>query len=300
MRALATVWPEAEAGVVKAERNEYDARDIVFASVQTAWRDNRLANLRGFDLVVADECFPATVRVGGVPISEIRIGSIVPVYDEDSKRVVMGRVGRVFRRRARILARVVTDRGPIVTTVGHPFLGRDGWRMAGGLTSGDMVLYTMTHAQPDMSILREAGTPETEAKEIVVRGVQKIQALSGGISDQNEVSRMRETIHGQGASGAGMEPQGAGVLLGVGRLGPICTVEHVSSGKYDDIYPTFANEARDLRKELLGTLDPKALFPKKPTEEATELPPTAEGEEVITEQQFEEQRKDLLTRGTIT
>ena len=75
----------------------------------------------------------------------------------------------------------------------------------------------------------------------------------------------------------------------IGRLGPICSVENVSSGKYDDVYPVFGNEARDLRKELLGTLDPKALFPEKHTEEVTELPSTAE-----------EERKELLSKGFIT
>jgi len=54
----------------------------------------------------------------------------------------------------------------------------------------------------------------------------------------------------------------------VGRLGPLSTVENVSSGKYDDAYPAFGIEARDMRKELLGTLDPKALFPPKVEEEA--------------------------------
>ena len=53
------------------------------------------------------------------------------------------------------------------------------------------------------------------------------------------------------------------ILDWVRRLGPISTVEHVSSGKYDDVYPAFGTEARDLRKELMGTLDPKALFPAK-------------------------------------
>src|SRR4030042_758106 len=46
------------------------------------------------------------------------------------------------------------------------------------------------------------------------------------------------------------------ILDWVGRLGPICTIENVSSGKYDDLYPGFGNEARVMRKELLGTLDP--------------------------------------------
>ncbi len=56
------------------------------------------------------------------------------------------------------------------------------------------------------------------------------------------------------------------ILDWVRRLGPISTVEDVSSGKYDDVYPAFGTEARDLRKELLGTLDPKALFPHKAEE----------------------------------
>lgn len=86
----------------------------------------------------------------------------------------------------------------------------------------------------------------------------------------------------------------------VKRLGPLCTVANVSSGKYDDLYPTFANEARDLRKELLGTLDAKALFPEKHVGEVTELPLTEEAEQEITEEEFEKQRKDLLTRGIIT
>ncbi|MDP2728985.1 MAG: hypothetical protein Q8O55_00655, partial [Dehalococcoidales bacterium] len=75
----------------------------------------------------------------------------------------------------------------------------------------------------------------------------------------------------------------------VRRLGPISTVENVSSGEYDDVIPAFGVEARDLRKELLGTLDPKALFPERHEEE-----------QEITEDEFGKQRKDLLTRGIIT
>ncbi|MBU1067190.1 hypothetical protein KKE60_05355 [Patescibacteria group bacterium] len=53
------------------------------------------------------------------------------------------------------------------------------------------------------------------------------------------------------------------ILEWIRRLGPISTIENVSSGKYDDIYPEFSNECRELRKELLGTLDAKVLFPPK-------------------------------------
>lgn len=75
------------------------------------------------------------------------------------------------------------------------------------------------------------------------------------------------------------------LLNWIERLGPLSTVENVSSGLYDDIYPTFGNEARDLRKELMGTLDPKALFPEK----HKESPPTEE-----------EARQELLSEGFTT
>lgn len=63
-RACAAVWPDASRGIVKADRNEY-ARQVVFASVQTAFRDNRLDKLidQKFDLVVLDEAHHGTAPI---------------------------------------------------------------------------------------------------------------------------------------------------------------------------------------------------------------------------------------------
>jgi hypothetical protein len=47
----------------------------------------------------------------------------------------------------------------------------------------------------------------------------------------------------------------------VGRVGPISSDQAARSGAYDDVYPHLSHEARDLRKELMGTLDPHALWP---------------------------------------
>lgn len=59
-RACAMVWPEVTRGIVKAERNEY-MRHIVFASIQTAQREERAARLamQGFQFVVVDEAHHA-------------------------------------------------------------------------------------------------------------------------------------------------------------------------------------------------------------------------------------------------
>ncbi len=59
-RACGLVWPEVTRGIVKAERNEY-MRHIVFASIQTAQREERAARLamQGFQFVVVDEAHHA-------------------------------------------------------------------------------------------------------------------------------------------------------------------------------------------------------------------------------------------------
>lgn len=63
VQSLRYVRPGAKYGVVKAERNEVHARDIVFASIQTIQKDQRLDSLTqagSFDLVVIDEAHHST------------------------------------------------------------------------------------------------------------------------------------------------------------------------------------------------------------------------------------------------
>lgn len=61
-KALHYIWPEAEGGIVKAERDDVGARNIVFASIQTIQNPSRLARLveaGGFAFVVVDEAHHA-------------------------------------------------------------------------------------------------------------------------------------------------------------------------------------------------------------------------------------------------
>ena len=66
-RALATVWPGAQAGVVKADRDERDASDIVFASVQSAHR----REMGQFDLLVCDEAHRITAASYGKILAQV-------------------------------------------------------------------------------------------------------------------------------------------------------------------------------------------------------------------------------------
>lgn len=69
------------------------------------------------------------------------------------------------------------------------------------------------------------------------------------------------------------------------EVGPKSTDEAAKSSKYDNEYPVFSRQARDFRKEIIGSLEPSALF----TTKVEELPTTAE-----------EDRQELLSRGFIT
>lgn len=60
--ACARVWPEARVGIVKAELDQHEGRDVVIASVQTLAREARLARVLAsgaFGLVIADEAHHA-------------------------------------------------------------------------------------------------------------------------------------------------------------------------------------------------------------------------------------------------
>jgi len=80
MRALKMIDPGAEAGIVKADRNQFDARDFVFASIQTACQTKRLDFLadQSWDLVVVDEVHHSRAKTWAKVIERIG-GEKVPV-----------------------------------------------------------------------------------------------------------------------------------------------------------------------------------------------------------------------------
>jgi len=69
-------------------------------------------------------------------------------------------------------------------------------------------------------------------------------------------------------------------------MAPKSTDEAAKSGHYDDQYPLFSRQARDFRKEIMGSLEPSALFPQRPGEpEGTRILP------VVTEEEKEQIRE---------
>ncbi len=71
------------------------------------------------------------------------------------------------------------------------------------------------------------------------------------------------------------------IINWVKEVGPKSTDEAAKSGHYDDQYPLFSHQARDFRKEIIGSLEPSALFPQKPGEpEGTKILPVASEQEI--------------------
>jgi len=52
----------------------------------------------------------------------------------------------------------------------------------------------------------------------------------------------------------------------VTEVGPKSTVEAALTGQFDDEYSEYSHQAREFRKEIIGTLDPHYLFPHRLTE----------------------------------
>ena len=106
------------------------------------------------------------------------------------------------------------------------------------------------------------------------------------------------------------------IIEWIKKVGPTSTDEAAKSGLHDEEYPTFSHEARDFRKEIIGSFDPSALFPQKPGEPVGTriLPVISEEEKEEIRQRAhekieqvlgegkgltEEERKGLLKRGIV-
>jgi len=63
-------------------------------------------------------------------------------------------------------------------------------------------------------------------------------------------------------------------IIEFGReLSPKCLPNIVATGKHDNEFPTHARKYRDFRKELMGSLEPTALYPSDEPEEASMMSP---------------------------
>ena len=89
------------------------------------------------------------------------------------------------------------------------------------------------------------------------------------------------------------------ILEWVKEAGPKSTDEAAKSGLYDEDYPTLSRRARDFRKEIIGSLEPSALFPKKPGEPegARILPVITEEEKKEIKEKAHQKIEEVFSNG---
>jgi superfamily II DNA or RNA helicase len=117
------VWPEADVGILQAERMDGLTSRVCVASVQTAATERRMRALkdRDFKLMVVDECFPAGTLVDDMPIEAIDVGDEVFSFDHKEQTLEKRKVVRVFKQPMRPLVKVTLSDGThLVCTEEHP------------------------------------------------------------------------------------------------------------------------------------------------------------------------------------
>ncbi len=168
-------------------RKQYcpDCRAALWQADRTGPRRVALADYikaqlpRAYDLLIADECFPAGTPVatatGSIPIERVRPGDMV--LSHDGQRVVEKRVVRTIRKRLNMrLVRVRHDSGDFVCTANHRIFTARGYVAAGELLAGDSLITIqggpdvhlcslrqgVCQAQPqaDSDLLRQGMRPE--------------------------------------------------------------------------------------------------------------------------------------------
>ena len=97
--------------------------------------------LRIQDLLILDECFPAGTQIGNIPIEKIRVGDLVPSFDETTQTFYQKKVVRTFRSLPKEMCCIHVGDVIVNCTTGHPFYTRKGWKSAGSLTKEDLVLH---------------------------------------------------------------------------------------------------------------------------------------------------------------
>ena len=148
---------DCKTGVEMAgERAPADA-EVVSASVQSLARRLDRYPDDYFDIVIIDECFPATATVDGKPLTSIKSGDIITSYNHARGSIEKRKVLHVFKRKPSALIRVWLKSGQsIVCTPNHPFwVEGKGYIAAQKITEDDYVVHL--HCLPEGARSKESG-----------------------------------------------------------------------------------------------------------------------------------------------
>ena len=148
---------DCKTGVEMAGEHAPADAEVVSASVQSLARRLERYPDDYFDVVIIDECFPATATVDGKPLTSIKSGDIITSYNHARGSIEKRKVLHVFKRKPSALIRVWLKSGQsIVCTPNHPFwVEGKGYIAAQKLTEDDYVVHL--HCLPEGARCKESG-----------------------------------------------------------------------------------------------------------------------------------------------
>lgn len=154
---------DCKTGVEMAGEHAPADAEVVSASVQSLARRLDRYPDDYFDVVIIDECFPATATVDGKPLTSIKSGDIITSYNHARGTIEKRKVLHVFKRKPSALIRVWLKGGQsIVCTPNHPFwVEGKGYIAAQKLTEDDYVVH--------LHCLPEGGQPRNVHAEAVAK-----------------------------------------------------------------------------------------------------------------------------------
>lgn len=154
---------DCKTGVEMAGEHAPADAEVVSASVQSLARRLERYPDDYFDVVIIDECFPATATVDGKPLTSIKSGDIITSYNHARGSIEKRKVLHVFKRKPSALIRVWLKSGQsIVCTPNHPFwVEGKGYIAAQKLTEDDYVVH--------LHCLPEGGQPRNVHAEAVAK-----------------------------------------------------------------------------------------------------------------------------------
>ena len=156
---------DCKTGVEMAGEHAPADAEVVSASVQSLVRRLERYPDDYFDVVIIDECFPATATVDGKPLTSIKSGDIITSYNHARGSIEKRKVLHVFKRKPSALIRVWLKSGQsIVCTPNHPFwVEGKGYIAAQKLTEDDYVVHL--HCLPESDLVGKARVDSVEILE---------------------------------------------------------------------------------------------------------------------------------------
>ena len=184
-----------------------------------------LADIGG---IIVDECFPAGTMVGGVPIEKLKVGDMVPAFNEVARRIESKRVATVYARRASRLLQITCEDGRVIAcTPEHPFWtllagspaavvsGYGGWALAKELQRGAYVCYATEHETPNLRRVSDQSLADDHKQESrrVLQNVPGGSASAAKEGGPRSVPSMPDGKPVLGDKGSGARSGGTDVLL---------------------------------------------------------------------------------------